>query len=133
MTQFKFEFEKTHKEVDIAGEIHRVDFNDDSILKYGKAFKKFDKDSKEVTGLIQNFETATDEEIEQLSVKQKELVKDIVETFLGEGTFDTLYEKAGRSSANLMGLVHYLNEIYIEESRKKSDETRNKYLSNVKK
>ena len=25
--QFKFEFEKTYKEVDIAGELHRVDFN----------------------------------------------------------------------------------------------------------
>ena len=131
--QFKFEFEKTYKEVDIAGELHRVDFNDDSILKYGKAFKRFDEDSKKITGLIQNFETATDEEIEQLSVQQKELVKVIVEPFLAEGTFPSLFEKAASSSANLMGLVHYLNEIYLEESQKKTDETRNKYLSNVKK
>ncbi|MCI0767425.1 hypothetical protein [Bacillus sp. TL12] len=133
MTQFKFEFEKTYKEVDVAGKLYKVDFNDEALTKYQKAFKRFDKEIKEVTEIIKDYETATDEEFEETAQKQKEVTKDIVETFLGEGTFDELYEKAGKSSTNLMGLVHYLNSIYLEENQKKADEARNKYLSNVKK
>ncbi|MGG1339659.1 hypothetical protein ABE244_03530 [Bacillus toyonensis] len=133
MTQFKFEFEKTYKEVDVAGEVYQVEFNDDALTRYQKAFKRFDKEFKEVTGSIADYETATDESIDKIAKKQRDLVKDIVETFLGDGTFDSLYEKAGRASANLLGLVHYLNELYFEETQKKADETRDKYLSNVKK
>lgn len=133
MTQFKFEFEKTYKEIDVAGTVYQVDFNDESITKYQKAFKRFDKEIKVVTDSISDYESATDEVIDEVSEKQKEVVKDIVETFLGEGTFDSLYEKAGKSSTNLMGLVHYLNGLYVEEEKKKADETRNKYLNNVKK
>lgn len=133
MTQFKFEFEKTYKEVDVAGRVYPVEFNDEALTKYQKAFKRFDKEIKEVTGSILDFEAATDLAIEEAAQKQKEVVKDIIETFLGEGTFEELYEKAGKSSANLMGLVHYLNELYFDETQKKADETRNKYLNNVKK
>ncbi|MEN1938977.1 hypothetical protein AAIE21_26490 [Paenibacillus sp. 102] len=133
MTQFKFEFEKTYKEVDIAGQVYRVNFDDESLTKYHKAFSRFDKKIKEATGIIKDYETATDEDFEETAQKQKEVTRDIVETFLGEGTFDDLYEKAGKSSTNLMGLVHYLNSIYLEENQKKADEARNKYLSNVKK
>lgn len=133
MTQFKFEFEKTYKEIDVAGTVYQVEFNDEAITKYQKAFKRFDKEIKVVTDSISDYESATDESIEEVAKKQKEVVKDIVETFLGDGSFDSLYEKAGKSSANLMGLVHYLNGIYVEEEKKKADETRNKYLNNVKK
>ncbi|GAB6669605.1 TPA: hypothetical protein ACOQ44_005774 [Bacillus cereus] len=133
MTQFKFEFEKTYKEVDVAGEVYRVEFNDDALVKYQKAFKRFDKGINEATESVIDYESATDEAIEEASRKQKEVVKDIVETFLGEGTFDSLYEKSGKAALNLMGLVHYLNRLYIDEENKKVDETRNKYLNNVKK
>ncbi|EJS62943.1 hypothetical protein ICW_05606 [Bacillus wiedmannii] len=133
MTQFKFEFEKTYKEIDVAGTVYQVEFNDEAITKYQKAFKRFDKEIKVVTDSISDYESATDEVIEEVAKKQKEVVKDIVETFLGKGSFDSLYEKAGRSSTNLMGLVHYLNGLYVEEEKKKADETRNKYLNNVKK
>ncbi|PEB19730.1 hypothetical protein COO08_05310 [Bacillus toyonensis] len=133
MTQFTFNFEKTYKEIDVAGTLYQVEFNDEAITKYQKSFKRFDKEIKVVTDKISDYESATDEVIEETAKKQKEVVKDIVETFLGEGTFDSLYEKAGKSSTNLMGLVHYLNGLYVEEERKKAEETRNKYLSNVKK
>lgn len=133
MTQFKFEFEKTYKEIDVAGTVYQVEFNDEAITKYQKAFKRFDKEIKVVTDSISDYEFATDESIEEVAKKQKEVVKDIVETFLGDGSFDSLYEKAGKSSTNLMGLVHYLNGLYAEEEKKKADETRNKYLNNVKK
>ncbi|HDR7795311.1 TPA: hypothetical protein QCY19_003982 [Bacillus luti] len=133
MTQFKFEFAKTYKEVEVAGKVYKVEFNDKAQTNYQKAFTKFGKEIKSITGSITDYESATDAEIEASSQKQKEAIKEFVETFLGEGTFDSLYEKAGKSSENLMDLVHYLNEIHITESQKKVNEKRNKYLSNVKK
>ncbi|PUW00098.1 hypothetical protein, partial [Cronobacter sakazakii] len=86
-----------------------------------------------VTVSIAGFDAATDEVIEFTAETQKEVVNAIVETFFGIGAFAELYEKAGKSSTNLMSLVHYLNELYIDEEKKKADNARDKYLSNVKK
>ncbi|PEU35497.1 hypothetical protein [Bacillus toyonensis] len=133
MTQFKFEFEKTYKEVDVAGKLYRIDFNDDAIAKYQKELKTFDKDSKELAALITDYEKTTDEEIDAVMGKQKEMTKHVVETFLGEGTFDELYEKAGESVMNLMGLVNYLSDLYVEEAKGKTEQAQAKYLQNVKK
>lgn len=132
-TQFKFEFEKTYKEVDVAGTVYKVEFNDEALMKQQKAIKRFQKGIEEVTASITDFDSATDESIESTNKKQKELAKDFVESFLEEGTFEALYEKANKSVANLMGLINYLIGIYAEENQKKTEETRNKYLANVKK
>ncbi|HDR8493706.1 TPA: hypothetical protein QC448_004802 [Bacillus cereus] len=133
MTQFKFEFEKTYKEVDVAGKLYKIEFNDDAIAKYQKELKTFDKDSKELATLITDYEKATDEEIDAVMNKQKEMTKHVVETFLGEGTFEELYEKAGKSVTNLMGLVNYLSDLYVEEAKGKTEQAQAKYLQNVKK
>lgn len=133
MTQFKFNFEKTYKEVDVAGKLFKVEFNDDALNKYQKALKRFKDSTNELQNSITDYETATDEEIDALTEKQKEITKDVVETFLGEGTFEELYEIAGRAVANLLGLVHYLQEIYIEESMKTAEKSQSKYLANLKK
>lgn len=36
---FQFNFEKTYKEVDVAGKVYQVEFNDDAINKYQKSLK----------------------------------------------------------------------------------------------
>ncbi|NIA59429.1 hypothetical protein G5716_13970 [Bacillus pacificus] len=132
MTQFKFEFEKTYKEVEVAGKVYQVEFNDDAINKYQKSFKNFEKKTKEVKDLIPDYEKATDEEIDNVMNKQKELVKHVVETFLGENSFDELYVKSGKSIGNLMSLVDYLNNLYIEEAKEKAEKAQAKYLANIK-
>ena len=124
---FQFNFEKTYKEVDVAGKVYQVEFNDDAINKYQKSLKSFGKKTKEVQGLIPDYEKATDEEIDNLMNKQKELVKHVVETF------EDLYEKAGKSVGNLMTLVDYLNNLYLEEAKEKAEKVQAKYLANVKK
>ncbi|MGN4448231.1 hypothetical protein ACTFOB_25605 [Bacillus cereus group sp. MYBK79-1] len=133
MTQFKFEFKKTYKEVDVAGKLFKVEFNDDALNKYQKSLKRFKDSTNELQNSIADYEKATDEEIDAATEKQKEITKDVVETFLGEGTFEELYEIAGRAVANLLGLVHYLQEIYIEESMKTAEKSQSKYLANLKK
>ncbi|MDA2508277.1 hypothetical protein PDN66_25130 [Bacillus cereus] len=133
MAQFNFEFEKTYKEVEVAGKVYQVEFNDEAINKYQKSLKNFEKQTKEVQGLIPDYEKATDEEFDNVMNKQKELVKHVVETFLGENTFDELYEKAGKSISNLISLVDYLNNLYIEEAKEKAEKAQAKYLANIKK
>lgn len=133
MTQFKFEFEKTYKEVDVAGKLFKVEFNDDALNKYQKALKQFKRGTEELQSMIPDFEAASDKEIDAVTEKQKDLTKQVVETFLGEGTFEELYEIAGRAVANLLSLVHYLNDIYVEESMKTAENSQSKYLANLKK
>lgn len=133
MTQFKFEFEKTYKEVDVAGKLFKIEFNDDALNKYQKALKQFKRGTAELQSMIPDFEAASDKEIDAVTEKQKDLTKQVVETFLGEGTFEELYEIAGRAVANLLSLVHYLNDIYVEESMKTAEKSQSKYLANLKK
>ncbi|PFO79958.1 hypothetical protein COJ87_05955 [Bacillus cereus] len=130
---FQFNFEKTYKEVDVAGKVYQVEFNDDALNKYQKALKRFEKSTKELQKFIPDFENATDKEIDALTAKQKEITKDVVDVFLGEDAFEELYDIAGRSVGNLLSLVHYLNELYAEEMIKKSDTAQSKYLANLKK
>lgn len=136
MTQaYQFNFEKTYKEIDVSGDIYRVEFNDEALTRYQKAVKGFNQGIKEAQGALEkvNIETDSDDEIQKVSDKQKDVVKDVVEVFLGEGTFDGLYEKAGKSVMNLMSLVNYLIDIYSSEMKSKTEDARKKYLENVKK
>ncbi|MGH0601143.1 hypothetical protein [Bacillus mycoides] len=130
---FQFNFEKTYKEVDVAGNIFKVEFNDDALNRYQKSLKRFKTSTDELQKSISDYEKATDEEIDSLAVKQKEITKDVVDTFLGEGAFEKLYDLSGRSVANLLSLVHYLNDLYAEETLKKSEQSQSKYLANLKK
>ncbi|ARO21603.1 hypothetical protein B2J90_29800 (plasmid) [Bacillus tropicus] len=130
---FQFNFEKTYKEVDVAGKLFKVEFNDDALNRYQKSLKRFKVSTEELQNAATDYEKATDAEIDALSEKQKEITKDVVDTFLGNGSFEELYDIAGRSVANLLSLVHYLNDLYAEETLKKTNESQSKYLANLKK
>ncbi|MED3586531.1 hypothetical protein P4528_24405 [Bacillus thuringiensis] len=130
---FQFNFEKTYKEVDVAGKLFKVEFNDDALNRYQKSLKRFKASTEELQNAATAYEKATDAEIDTLSERQKEITKDVVDTFLGNGAFEELYDIAGRSVANLLSLVHYLNDLYAEETLKKTNESQSKYLANLKK
>ncbi|KAA6457010.1 MULTISPECIES: hypothetical protein [Bacillus cereus group] len=130
---FQFNFEKTYKEVDVAGKLFKVEFNDDALNRYQKSLKRFKASTEELQNAATDYEKATDSEIDALSERQKEITKDVVDTFLGNGAFEELYDIAGRSVANLLSLVHYLNDLYAEETFKKTNESQSKYLANLKK
>lgn len=130
---FQFNFEQTYKEVNVAGTVYKVEFNDDALAKYQKELKNFEKETKELQSLVPDIDNATDEKIDELMEKQRAIAKHVVETFLGENTFEELYEKAGRSVNNLLSLVHYLNDLYVEEELSRSEKASSKYLANLKK
>lgn len=130
---FNFEFKQTYKEINIAGETFRVNFDDDAMLAYQVAFKEYEKKVAEVQSLVKDYSTASIEELRAMADKQKEITKEALELFLGKGTFEGLYDKAGRSSMNMVGLIDMLMKMVEEELLAQAGEVNNKYLANLKK
>jgi CHASE3 domain sensor protein len=130
---FNFEFKQSYKEVTIAGENFRVNFDDDAMLAYQVAFKEYEKKVAEVQSLVKDYSTASAEELRAMADKQKEITKEALELFLGEGTFEGLYDKAGRSSMNMISLIDMLMKMVEEELLAQAGEVNNKYLANLKK
>ncbi|MFA2694782.1 hypothetical protein [Bacillus mycoides] len=130
---FQFNFEKTYKEIDVAGKLYRVAFDDDSMLQYQVSFKEYEVKVQEAQKLVPDVQEATVEQLKEMAEKQKELMKDAIEIFLGADTFEELYEKAGRSSMNLVGLIDYMTNLVQDELQKSASKVNNKYLANIKK
>jgi hypothetical protein len=122
----KFEFRKTYEEVEIAGKIYRVDFSDDKINEYQKKFFSFQADVEKFTKIDET--KLTQEEQWKHFEDVKALAKDVVETLLGEGTFNELYEAAGRSIMNIYDLIWYLADIVKERSARNREEKRKQYV-----
>lgn len=130
---FNFEFKQSYKEVTIAGEVFQVKFDDESIMKYQMAFQDHMKKISEAQGMITDYEKATPDELVAMNAKQIELTQSTLELFLGEGTFEGLYEKAGRSSMNMIDLINMLMQMVEEELKERAGEAGEQYLTNLKK
>lgn len=130
---FQFNFEKTYKEIDVAGKLYKVAFDDDSMLRYQVSFKEYESKVAEAQKIAPDVMEATVEQLKEMAEKQKDLMKTAIEIFLGEETFEELYEKAGRSSINLIGLIDYMMTLVKEELESRTGEVNSKYLANVKK
>ncbi|CAI8882708.1 Phage protein [Bacillus sp. IT-79MI2] len=133
MTTLQFTFEKTYKEIDVAGKLYKVKFDDDSMLTYQEGFVSYEKKAKELQDAALDIREATVEELRAMNLKQRELMKEAIELFLGEDTFDELYEKAGRYLMNLVSLIDYLTKIVEEELQSKAGSSLDEYLINSKK
>ncbi|QWI52550.1 hypothetical protein EXW56_27060 (plasmid) [Bacillus mycoides] len=129
----QFNFDKTYKEIDVAGKLYRVAFDDDSMLQYQVSFKAYEVKVQEAQKLVPDVQEATVEQLKEMAEKQKELMRDAIEIFLGADTFEELYDKAGRSSMNLVGLIDYMMDLVQDELQKSAGKVNNKYLANIKK
>ncbi|PED73061.1 hypothetical protein CON97_05500 [Bacillus pseudomycoides] len=131
--KFQFNFEKTYREIDVAGNLYKVSFDDESMLKYQEGFVAYEKKAKELQAEEVDIREATPEQLRDMNAKQREVVKDAIEIFLGEDTFEELYEKAGRSIMNLFSLVNYLTKLVEAELRAKAGSNLDAYLTQTKK
>jgi hypothetical protein len=122
----KFEFKKTYEEVDIAGKVYRIEFNDDKIREYQEKFLTFEADVEQYVKVDET--KLTREEQWKHFEKGKQLAKNLIDTILGEGSFDELYEKGGRSIENMYDLVWYLAEIVQERNARNRKEKRQQYV-----
>lgn len=122
----KFEFKKTFEEVEIAGKVYRIEFSDDKIREYQEKFHSLEADVQELLNVDET--KLTKEEREKYFEKAKHLISNVIDMLLGEGSFDELYEKSGRSIINMYDLVEFLAEIVNERSEQNRVEKRQQYV-----
>lgn len=122
----KFEFKKTYEEIEIAGKVYKIEFNDDKIWEYQGKFLSFEADAQEFLNVDET--KLTKEEQWEHFEKGKQLARNVIDTLIGEGSFDELYEKSGRSIANMYDLVWYLAGIVNERNARNKEEKRQQYV-----
>ena len=135
MTTIKkgFQFETTTKEIEVNGNAYKVDFSDDAMNRYMEVGHKMQSIMLEEQEKLESHgENLPIEVLKETQIKQREAVKEVLEAFLGEGTFDGLYDMAGRSVINLLALVDYLNTFMDEQTFQKIEAKKEKYLKNKK-
>lgn len=122
----KFEFKKTYEEVEIAGKVYKIEFNDDKLREYQEKFLSFEADVHEFLNVDET--KLTKEERWEHFEKGKQLARNVIDTLLEEGSFDELYEKSGRSIANMYDLIWYLAGIVNERNARNREEKRQQYV-----
>lgn len=122
----KFEFKKTFEEVEIAGKVYRIEFNDDKIREYQERLHSLRADAQELLNVDET--KFTKEDRENHFEKEKQLICSVIDMLLGDGSFDELYEKSGRSIINMYDLVEFLAEIVNERSAQNMEEKRQQYV-----
>ncbi|EGL83736.1 Phage protein gp14 [Caldalkalibacillus thermarum TA2.A1] len=108
MARIKIDLEQPYDEFEIGGKVYKVYYDDDSLRKYEKQCHKFAdeaeaKPEKEISQM-------SEEEKKKLEEKQRGLLKETIETFFGENTYEEIYEAAGRSLVNMTKVVMALSE-----------------------
>lgn len=122
----KFEFKKTYEEVELAGKVYKIEFNDERLLVYMKAFDKFHTKSNELHEI----------ETEKLDIKKQEevlsemaeMIKEILDLLLGKGAYDELYEKSGQSVINMVDVVVFVGDVVGERMEQSREEKKQQYV-----
>lgn len=126
----KFEFGKAYEEIEINGKPYQIDFSDDKLKQYQNMFYKFYQEAQKIEQA--DIEKMTPDEQDALLEKQRQNMKTVTETLLGEGTFEELFELAGRSTWNYMKLIEFLAETIEQRFNEIKEERRKKYVKKGK-
>lgn len=123
----KFQFEKVTYDLEINdGKVYTIDFSDDAMLRYMDVAEDV---QKAFDGISEDEFLKLDHEGRQQMVEsQKESVKNVIEAFLGEGSFDEVYELAGRSLSNLLPLMEHIMDEFNRRNNVRLDEKKAQYL-----
>ena len=124
----KFTFDKSYEEIDLEGKIYKIDMSDEAIKNYQLAMHKYHKEAQKLEKV--DVSKLDFEEQKKTFNQALELQKKFIETILGKGTFDELYEKSGESSSNMVELVVFLGEIIGDKVKKLKEKQRNLYVKN---
>jgi len=125
MTVKKFEFKQTYQEIEVAGKVYKVYFDDNQMKKYRDLYNKFNAIVKKTEGV--NVEDLTDEQQDEYETEQRNTIKEFVDNTLGEDSFDELYEASGKSTYNMAELVYYIMQISEEYIGEKQEVKKDKH------
>lgn len=122
----EFNFKSTVEEFKIEGDIYKVDFSDKKLREYQEKFNEFLEESAELEKL--RHDNMTSEEQENYFNSSYKLCEKMIDTVLGEGSFDKLYEKSGKSIFNMIDVIEFLSEAVGEKTVRLREENKSKYV-----
>ncbi|XQY90641.1 hypothetical protein ACNRWW_14035 [Metabacillus sp. HB246100] len=126
----KFEFKKSYEEIEIAGNVYKLGLSDEDLRKYQKEFSSF-FDKQQDFQKIKVDSLSYDEQVEHFD-RMKNIIKELIELILGEGTFQPLYEASGKSLVNITELAEYLSEVIGEKLKVEKSAQYKEYVKKVK-
>ena len=121
----KFNFGSTYEEIEMAGKVYRFKYDDESIIEYHKAFTEFYRDTQK----LQEIDGSELEEKELLKVYAdiRRVSKGILDSILGEGTYDELYEKSGKSTMAMVDAINFVSDVVGELLGDVKDQQKSEY------
>lgn len=123
MSVIKIQLDKPIQEFEIGGKVYEVNYDDESLKKYeGQAKVFYDKTRKEI-----NLDKAEESEVEAFEKEMRDLLKDTLECFFGEGSYQSIYEASGKSLINLAKVVQVLVDWMSGKLNLKQQDIKNYY------
>ena len=122
----KFDFNKSYEEIEIAGEEYRIEFNDEKLLEYSKAFDKFYQETQDINKI-----DTSDMDVEEQEESFKEIqktIKTMIDVILGVGAYDTLYEQSGQSIMNMISMIEFLSDVVGDKMEQIQGDRKKKYI-----
>ncbi|MGJ9460284.1 hypothetical protein [Oceanobacillus sp. CF4.6] len=125
----QFTVKKSYEEVEIEGEVYKIDLNDNKLKSYMLEGHKLKEEADKILDMS---EDATAEEIEKGLDEVKELTKQATDSVLGKGAFDNIYPKTGPSINNMADVLFQVIDYLNEKQKEDLDKQKAKYTKKKK-
>lgn len=106
MSTIKITTKQPIQEFDINGNVFKMKYDDDSIEIYQKKALEFN-DQKNKGKKIKDKE--------KYKNHMNEIIKDMIETFFGEGSYEVIYESTGRSTIEMVTVVEGIYDFIMNK------------------
>lgn len=135
------EIEKPYKEVDIAGVEYRIYVDDQAVTEYQAAIMDFRDANNELQSRFAgiDYDTISKEDLLEINDLQFVIVKNFITPFIGEDGYNYVFDKAGRTSRNLIPVVEFLTDVITNHidsvtpnQSQRTSNARAQYLANNK-
>ena len=125
----QFELDKGYEEVEIAGDTYRIDLSDESRKHNQIRGQEIMKMADRLQNISDDF---SEEKLEQLFNELQENVKPWVDSILGDGSYDKIYQKANESVFIVVDVALEVMAYINEKEQEKFEQKRKKYTKKKK-
>ncbi|UTI41123.1 hypothetical protein [Niallia sp. RD1] len=105
----KIQVEKVTEEVEIGSSVYTLDLSDEKIEEKLSFYDKFKNKVDKYEGV--DIATVDAETRKEIMDDRKETVKEMLESLLGEGTFESVYNDVGRSIVVMSNVIVQLTDV----------------------
>ncbi|WP_077623842.1 hypothetical protein [Sediminibacillus massiliensis] len=124
---------KAYDEVEIAGEDYKLFYDDESLKRYQKQAQIYSKKASDYAKKQDKIPEMSEKERKKLEDEGFEFVKEFIETFLGAGSYEKMYQACGKSMINLVGLINQIMEWLDSKLATVDDKKKQRYKPKRKK